>query len=146
MLDFDFDKVLEQSRENPVWYVQYAHARAQSVLRKAAEMGADDHRPDLSALAHDAELALVRKLAEWPRIVELAARVREPHRVAGYLSELAAEFHGLWNKGNDTPELRFVQDGDPAATATKSALAQASAHVIASGLAVLGVAALDELR
>ena len=145
-LDFDFAKVLEQSRENPVWYVQYASARVQSVLRKAAEMGADTTTPDLSTLTHDAELGLVRKLAEWPRIVELAARVSEPHRIAGYLSELAAEFHALWNRGNDTPALRFVQEGDHATTAAKTALARATGIVIANGLAILGVAAMDEMR
>ncbi|CUX81972.1 MAG: arginyl-tRNA synthetase ArgS [Roseibaca calidilacus] len=145
-LDFDFARVLEQSRENPVWYVQYASARVQSVLRKAADMGADGTVPDLSSLTHDAELGLIRKLAEWPRIVELAARVYEPHRVAGYLSELAAEFHALWNRGNDTPALRFVQEGDLATTAAKTALARATGVVIANGLAILGVAAMDEMR
>ncbi|SUZ32820.1 Arginine--tRNA ligase [Roseibaca ekhonensis] len=145
-LDFDFAKVLEQSRENPVWYVQYASARVQSVLRKADEMGAGDTSPDLSGLTHDAELALIRKLAEWPRIVELSARVYEPHRVAGYLSELAAEFHALWNRGNDTPGLRFVQEGDHATTAAKTALARATGVVIANGLAILGVAAMTEMR
>jgi len=105
--------------------------------------------PDLSSLTsltHDAELGLIRKLAEWPRIVELAARVYEPHRVAGYLSELAAEFHALWNRGNDTPALRFVQEGDLATTAAKTALARATGVVIANGLAILGVAAMDEMR
>ncbi|MCC1482043.1 arginine--tRNA ligase [Roseibaca sp. Y0-43] len=146
-LDFDFDKVLEQSRDNPVWYVQYASARVQSVLRKAEDMGVSADTPaDLSTLTHDAELGLIRKLAEWPRLVELAARVHEPHRVAGYLSELAAEFHAFWNRGNDTPELRFVQEGDPATTAAKTALARATGIVIANGLAILGVAAMSEMR
>jgi arginyl-tRNA synthetase len=146
-LDFDFDKVLEQSRENPVWYVQYASARVQSVLRKAEAMGIGPDSPaDLASLTHDAELALIRKLAEWPRIVELAARVYEPHRVAGYLSELAAEFHALWNRGNDSPELRFVQDDDLATTAAKTALVRATGLVIASGLGILGVAAMEEMR
>jgi len=146
-LDFDFAKVLEQSRDNPVWYVQYASARVQSVLRKAEEMGVSADTPaDLSTLTHEAELALIRKLAEWPRLVELAARVHEPHRVAGYLSELAAEFHAFWNRGNDTPDLRFVQEGDLATTAAKTALARATGIVISNGLAILGVAAMSEMR
>ena len=91
-------------------------------------------------------MGLIRKLAEWPRIVELAARVQEPHRVAGYLSELAAEFHALWNRGNDTPGLRFVQEDDLATTATKTALARATGIVIQNGLGILGVAAMEELR
>ena len=147
-LDFDFDKVLEQSRDNPVFYVQYANARVHSVLRKAGEVGLDlaDTRADLARLDHEAELALMRKLAEWPRIVELAARTQEPHRVAGYLSELAAEFHGLWNKGNDLPALRFVQEGDPATTQAKIALARATSVVISAGLAILGVTPVQEMR
>ncbi len=143
-LDFDLAKVLEQSRDNPVWYVQYAHARVQSVQRKTAAQALP--APDFARISDPAELALVRKLAEWPRIVTLAARTREPHRVAGYLSELAAEFHALWNRGNDRPDLRFIQEDDAAATAAKSALARATGHVIASGLGVLGVTPLDELR
>ncbi|MDG2340838.1 MAG: arginine--tRNA ligase, partial [Paracoccaceae bacterium] len=113
-LDFDFDKVLEQSRENPVFYVQYAHARVCSVLRKAAAMdiAADDvtlQNADLSKLSHEAELNVAKKLAEWPRLVEIAARTHEPHRVAFYLYELASELHGLWNRGNELTELRFIQ-------------------------------------
>ena len=150
-LDFDFDKVLEQSKDNPVFYVQYAHARICSVLRKAAEAGipSDDAAiagADLAGLDHPAELALMRKLAEWPRIVELAARTQEPHRVAGYLSELSAEFHGLWNRGSDTPALRFVQEGNPATTLSKLALARATAVAISSGLAILGVTPVEEMR
>ncbi|MCC5991957.1 MAG: arginine--tRNA ligase [Rhodobacteraceae bacterium] len=150
-LDFDFDKVLEQSKDNPVFYVQYAHARVCSVLRKAADMGVatDDAalaQADLAVLDDPAELALMRKLAEWPRLVEIAARSHEPHRVAGYLSELAAEFHALWNRGNDNPALRFVQEGDHATTAAKIALARASAVVISAGLAILGVEPMDEMR
>ena len=148
-LDFDFDKVLEQSKDNPVFYVQYANARIHSVLRKAPEAGVDDAMilgADLSKLDHAAELALIQKLAEWPRMVELAARTQEPHRVAAYLSELAAEFHGLWNRGNDTPALRFVQAGDPATTAAKLALARATSVVISAGLAILGVTPAVEMR
>ncbi len=151
MLDFDFDKVLEQSRENPVFYVQYAHARVASVVRKAGEAGiaADDatlRGADLSKLDHDAELALLRKLAEWPRLVETAARSNEPHRVAFYLYELAGEFHGLWNRGNDETQLRFIQEGDAATSQAKIALARAVAIVIAAGLGILGVTPAQQMR
>lgn len=150
-LDFDFDKVLEQSKDNPVFYVQYAHARVCSVLRKAAEVGLDTTdaalvQADIGQLDHDAELAMMRKLAEWPRIVELAARTQEPHRIAAYLSELAAEFHGLWNRGNDVPSLRFVQEDDMATTSAKLALARATGVAISAGLAILGVTPVEEMR
>lgn len=150
-LDFDFDKVLEQSRDNPVWYVQYANARVHSVLRKAAGAGidvSDDalRKVDLAALDHPAELALIARLAAWPRLVETAASAHEPHRVAGYLSELAAEFHALWNRGNDEPDLRFVQEGDFATSQAKIALARATSVVISGGLAILGVVPVEEMR
>jgi len=146
-LDFDFDKVLEQSKDNPVFYVQYANARVNSVLRKAAEAGVavDDATVDLSLIAHPAELALVGKLAEWPRLVEIAARANEPHRVAFYLYELASDFHGLWNRGNDELSLRFVQE-DPAQTQAKIALVRATGVVIRAGLAILGVKPVEEMR
>jgi arginyl-tRNA synthetase len=145
-LDFDIDKVLEQSKDNPVWYVQYAHARIQSVLRKAAEAGLPTDTPeDLSAIADPAEFALVAKLAEWPRLVEIAAEAHEPHRVAFYLYDLASEFHALWNKGNADPNLRFVQEGDPATTAGKLALIRAVAFVISNGLGILGVSPVDKM-
>jgi len=149
-LDFDFDKVLEQSRDNPVWYVQYAHARISSVLRKAAEAGIDVSdaalgRADLSVLDHPAERALIARLADWPRQVEIAARAQEPHRVAGYLAELASDLHGHWNRGNDEPGLRFLQD-DPALMAAKVALARATGVVIFAGLAILGVSPVHEMR
>jgi len=149
-LDFDFDKVLEQSRDNPVFYVQYAHARINSVLGKAAEAGiaADDAAlgdADLRVLNHEAEWALAAKLAEWPRLVETAARSNEPHRVAFYLYDLAAVFHSLWNRGNDLPHLRFVQD-DSATSQAKIALARACGVVIAAGLGILGVEPAKELR
>ena len=149
-LDFDFDKVVEQSKENPVFYVQYAHARICSVMRKASDAGVDVSdtvlsEMDLSAMTHPSEIALAGKLAEWPRLVEIAARTQEPHRIATYLSELAAELHGLWNKGNDVPELRFVQD-DPVATQAKIALARAVAVVISAGLGILGVTPVEEMR
>ena len=145
-MDFDLEKVKEQSKDNPVFYVQYAHARAQSVLRMAREQMPDawgNTAPDLSLLAHPAELALIRLLAGWPRQVEQAALAFEPHRVIYYLQEVAASFHGLWNHAD---ELRFIQPEQPALTAARLALARALAVVIASGLAVCGVEPVDELR
>ena len=150
-LDFDFDKVLEQSRENPVFYVQYAHARVMSVMRKAAEAGiaADDTTlaaADLAQAAHEAELTVAKKLAEWPRLVEIAACTHEPHRVAFYLYELAGDFHALWNRGNDLPELRFLQEDNPTASQAKMALARAVSVVISAGLGILGVTPAREMR
>lgn len=150
-LDFDFDKVLEQSKDNPVFYVQYANARVNSVLRKAREAGIDVSEAalqgaDLSVLTHEAELAMAKKIAEWPRLVEIAARNNEPHRVAFYLYELASEFHGLWNRGNDDTTLRFVQEGDVATSQAKIALARSVSVVISSGLAILGVTPVEEMR
>lgn len=150
-LDFDFDKVLEQSRENPVFYVQYAHARVMSVLRRAAEAGiaADDVTlagADLAKNDHISELTVAKKLAEWPRLVEIAARTNEPHRVAFYLYELAGDFHALWNKGNDETQLRFIQDGDVATSQSKIALARAVSVVISAGLGILGVTPAQEMR
>ena len=150
-LDFDFDKVLEQSRENPVFYVQYAHARVCSVLRRAAEAGiaVDDgalQGADFTLVSHKSELAVAKKLAEWPRLVEVAARTNEPHRVAFYLYELASELHALWNKGNDEPALRFVQEDDAATSQAKIALARAVSVVISAGLAILGVTPAEEMR
>jgi arginyl-tRNA synthetase len=150
-LDFDFDKVLEQSKDNPVFYVQYANARVNSVLRKARESGLDVSdatlmAADVSILTHEAELAMAKKIAEWPRLVEIAARNNEPHRVAFYLYELASEFHGLWNRGNDDTSLRFIQDGNPAVSQAKIALARSVSVVICSGLAILGVTPVEEMR
>ncbi len=150
-LDFDFDKVLEQSRENPVFYVQYAHARVMSVLRRAAEAGiaAEDaalKSADLGKVDHPSELTVAKKLAEWPRLVEIAARTNEPHRVAFYLYELAGDFHALWNKGNDETQLRFIQDGDVATSQSKIALARSVSVVISAGLGILGVTPAQEMR
>ena len=150
-LDFDFDKVLEQSRENPVFYVQYAHARVCSVLRKAAEAGiaVDDAAlagADLTRLGHEAELGVLRKLGEWPRLVEIAARGHEPHRIAFYLYELASDLHSLWNRGNELPELRFLQEDAPETSQSKIALARAVAVVISAGLGILGVTPAQEMR
>ncbi|MEM6578151.1 MAG: arginine--tRNA ligase [Pseudomonadota bacterium] len=150
-LDFDFDKVLEQSRENPVFYVQYAHARLSSVLRKATEAGLDVTdaalaQVDLAGLSDPAQLTLARKIAEWPRLVEIAARTSEPHRVAFYLYDLASDFHALWNRGNDQPALRFLDEADPEGTQAKIALARATGVVISAGLGILGVQPLEEMR
>ncbi len=150
-LDFDFARVLEQSKDNPVFYVQYANARVNSVLRKAAAAGitVDDAalaEADLSPLVHEAELSLARKIAEWPRQVEIAARAGEPHRVAFYLYDLASELHGLWNRGHDEPALRFLQEGDPDTTRGKIALVRAATVVICAGLGILGVTPVDEMR
>jgi arginyl-tRNA synthetase len=149
-LDFDFDKVTEQSKDNPVFYVQYANARVNSILRKAREAGLDVSDATLSAahlahLGHEAELEVIRKLGEWPRLVEIAAKGHEPHRVAFYLYELASDFHGLWNRGNDDDSLRFLQE-DKAASQAKIALARAVGVVICSGLGILGVTPVEEMR
>ncbi|MHA7876297.1 arginine--tRNA ligase [Roseivivax sp.] len=150
-LDFDFDKVLEQSKDNPVFYVQYAHARISSVLRKAQAAGIDVSDATLAGIdatdaAHPSELALAKKLAEWPRLVEIAARTSEPHRVAFYLYELASELHALWNRGNDEPGLRFLQEDNPATSQSKIALARAVSVVLAAGLGILGVEPAEEMR
>ena len=150
-LDFDFDKVLEQSKDNPVFYVQYAHARMNSVLRKAGEAGmvfsdSDLAGADLAQLANEAELKLARQLGEWPRLVEIASNTNEPHRIAFYLYELASDFHSLWNRGNDDPSLRFIQEGNAATSAAKIALVRATGVVIAAGLGILGVKPAQEMR
>lgn len=150
-LDFDFDKVLEQSKDNPVFYVQYAHARVCSVLRKAAEAGiaSDDatlQAADLTKLDSEAEILVAKKLAEWPRLIEIAGRTNEPHRIAFYLYELASELHTFWNKGNEDPSLRFVQEGDADTSQSKIALARAVAVVISAGLGILGVTPAQEMR
>ena len=150
-LDFDFDKVLEQSKDNPVFYVQYAHARVCSVLRKAREAGiaCDDATlaaADLARLDHPAELELIRRLAEWPRLIEIAARGHEPHRVAFYLYDLASDLHGHWNRGNEETSLRFVQEGEVETSQAKIALARAVAVVISAGLGILGVTPAEEMR
>ena len=152
-LDFDFAKITEQSRDNPVFYVQYAHARASSVLRHAAaEFSTIDVAPaalaaaPLGRLADPSELALIRLLAGWPRLVESAAEAHEPHRVAFYLGDVAAGFHGLWNKGKEAASLRFLVADDLALTTARLALVQAVAFVIASGLRIFGVEPVEEMR
>ena len=157
VLDFDLAKVIEQSRDNPVFYVQYGHARCHSVFRNAAAVVADlpsDEkaraervaRADLARLVDAAELGLMRKIALYPRLVEAAALAHEPHRVAFYLYELASEFHALWTKGNDAPHLRFIIQDDPELTVARLALVQGVVTVFASGLALLGVEAPREMR
>jgi len=152
-LDFDLRKATEQSRDNPVFYVQYAHARICSVLRNAAEafpgFVLDDSSlagADFSLLNDSGELAMIMRLAGWPRTVENAALAHEPHRIAFYLMELAAAFHGFWNRGNDQVSLRFVVADDEGLTTARLALARAVAIVIASGLAVIGVKPVEEMR
>ncbi|MGF1639635.1 MAG: arginine--tRNA ligase [Rhodospirillales bacterium] len=152
-LDFDFEKVTEQSRENPVFYVQYAHARCRSVFRHAAELFGEDRLSDRALAAVDprpltdpGELALIRAMAGWPRLVESAAEAHEPHRVAFYLQELAALFHLFWNKGNDDARLRFIHPDDHPLTLARLALVRGVQLVIASGLEVIGVEPAEELR
>jgi arginyl-tRNA synthetase len=157
VLDFDLAKVIEQSRDNPVFYVQYGHARGQSILRNAREVVPDlptEGRARASALVkapldrlEDAgELALMRRLALYPRLVEAAAIAHEPHRIAFYLYDLASDFHAQWNRGNDASYLRFIIPNDPLMTVARLALVQGVLTVLASGLAMLGVEAPEEMR
>jgi arginyl-tRNA synthetase len=157
-LDFDLARVIEQSRDNPVFYVQYGHARGQSIFRNAREVvpslpETDEERRNAlaharldDALTDAAELALIRRVGMYPRLVEAAAASHEPHRIAFYLYELASEFHALWTKGKDAPHLRFIIQNDPERTLARLALVQGVVTVLASGLAVLGVGAPDEMR
>jgi arginyl-tRNA synthetase len=152
-LDFDLAKVVEQSKDNPVFYVQYAHARAHSVFRNVAEVfpqltsdSAAVRSADLSPLDDAGELDLIRKLSAFPVVVEGAARAHEPHRVAFYLYDLASAFHAQWTKGNESPHLRFIQTNDGTLTAARLALILATQRVLATGLALLGVQAPQEMR
>lgn len=152
-LDFDLAKVVEQSKDNPVFYVQYAHARCASVFRQAAEAfpdldvsGVALSRADLAILDDAAEIDLVRQIAQYPRMIESAAASHEPHRVAFYLHDLASAFHSLWNRGKESPQLRFVNQTDRKSTLARLALVHAVRSILASGLAVLGVAAPEEMR
>ncbi len=145
-LDFDFMKVVEASKDNPVFYVQYAHARISSLKRKAAEAGVDlGSEADLSLL-DDEELAMVKRSAQYQRVIEAAALAHEPHRVSFYLYDLAAEFHALWNRGNDDPERRFLLEKNPQLSRARLELALGIAQIIRSGLALMGVAATEEMR
>ena len=141
-LDFDYAKVTEQSRDNPVFYVQYAHARACSVLRQAPQA---DVAADLDRLTAPAEMAVIKALASWPRLVVSAAQSHEPHRVAFFLMDLAAAFHALWTAGREAPELRFIREDDAGLTAARLCLVKATALVIRSGLGVLSITAREEM-
>ena len=157
VLDFDLAKVIEQSRDNPVFYVQYGHARAQSVFRNAREVVPDLPSDDaaraamlaaapLDRLDDTGELALMRRLALYPRLIESAAVAHEPHRIAFYLYDLASDFHAQWNRGKDASYLRFIIQNDPQITMARLALVQGVVTVLASGLGLLGVEAPDEMR
>jgi len=152
-LDFDFAKVTEQSKDNPVFYVQYAHARIRSVLRRAATEapGVPTDAPSLARanlahLTHPAQAALMKIVAQWPRVAEGAALAHEPHRIAYFLYDVASAFHALWNQGTEAPELRFLSGGDPEITKARLALIQGVAAVLTSGLEVLGVEPVEEMR
>jgi arginyl-tRNA synthetase len=145
-LDFDFMKVVEASKDNPVFYVQYAHARISSLKRKAADLGIDlGSDADLSLL-DDEELALVKRAAQYSRVLESAALAHEPHRVAFFLYDLAAEFHALWNRGNDDPGRRFLIENNPQLSRARLELALGIGQIIRSGLGLMGVAATEEMR
>jgi arginyl-tRNA synthetase len=157
VLDFDLAKVIEQSRDNPVFYVQYGHARGHSVFRNATEalpdlprdpsaLAAYFERAQLHRLDDSAELLLMRKLALYPRLIEAAALAHEPHRIAFYLYELASEFHSQWTRGKDAPHLRFIIQDDPQLTLARLALVHGVVTILASGLALLGVGAPKEMR
>jgi len=152
-LDFDLARVTEQSRDNPVFYVQYAHARIHSVLRHSAEHFTAQELSSqalaaapLDRLQDVSELALIKLMASWPRMVEGAALAHEPHRIAFYLGELATEFHSLWNKGKDDTSLRFILENDRDLTLARLALVKGVAFVIASGLKIIGVVPVEEMR
>ncbi len=152
-LDFDLAKVVEQSKDNPVFYVQYAHARCASIFRQAAEAFPDlDLTPqalaeaDLGLLTDESEIGIVKMIAAYPRMIDAAASSHEPHRVAFFVHDLASAFHSLWNKGKDSPQLRFVNQTDRKSTAARLAFVHAVRSVLASGLAVVGVAAPEEMR
>ncbi len=157
-MEFDLDAVVAQTRDNPVFYVQYAHARCRSVLRAAAEMFGPDAVTDaalaevaaadggLDCLAAEPELALIRRIALWPRTVQSAALAYEPHRIAFFLYDLASDFHMLWNRGQADATLRFLQPVLPGETLARLALVAATAVTIRAGLAVMGVQPVEEMR
>ena len=158
VLDFDLAKVIEQSRDNPVFYVQYGHARGHSIFRNAREEVLSDLPRDTGArvaylagadverLTDPAEIELLKRLALFPRMIEAAAAAHEPHRIAFYLYDLASEFHALWTRGRDLPYLRFIINNDASLTKARLAMVQGIVLVLASGLAILGVHAPDEMR
>jgi arginyl-tRNA synthetase len=147
-LDFDFARVTEQSKDNPVFYVQYAHARICSVLRKAREQGivqSNAESADFALLVDESELRLTRAIAAFPRLLEAAATAHEPHRISFYLHELASEFHALWNKGKESPQLRFIVDGDSRTTTTRLAFLTAIRYCLAIGLGILGLTPAEDM-
>jgi len=157
VLDFDLAKVIEHTRENPVFYVQYGHARGQSVFRNAREEMPDLPETStaraallksaqLDRLSDAGEISLLRRIALYPRTIEAAALAHEPHRIAFYLYELASEFHALWTRGKDLPHLRFIIQNDRETTAARLALVEGIVTILASGLALLGVRAPEEMR
>ena len=152
-LDFDLAKVIEQSKDNPVFYVQYAHARGSSVMRQGqaafpeADLGAQAlSQKNLGLLTDAGELGLVKLIAQYPRVIESAAQAHEPHRLAFYLYDLASAFHAQWNRGKDQPQLRFVNENERDLTYARLALVAASTIVIRSALGILGVTAPEEMR
>ncbi len=152
-LDFDFAAVQQQSKDNPVFYVQYAHARTASVRRQAGEelpgtaLDAElTCRRDFLLLEDEGERALVRVMADWPRTLEIAARSHEPHRVAFYLHDLASAFHAHWNRGKELPQLRFIRPDDVALSRARLGLVAAVGSVLNMGLQVLGVEAPEEMH
>ncbi|MEX0698075.1 MAG: arginine--tRNA ligase [Dongiaceae bacterium] len=152
-MDFDFQKVTEQSKDNPVFYVQYAHARTRSIFRQAAtempQLAVDPaslREATLDRLTDMGEMALIHRLAQYPRVIEAAAQAHEPHRIAFFLYELASDFHGHWNRGKELPQLRFINPQETDSTRARLALVDAVRLVLSSGLAILGVAAPEEMR
>src|SRR5690606_26874991 len=146
MLDFDFAKVVEASKDNPVFYVQYAHARISSLRRKSGEAGIVLDQPADLTLLGDEELALVKAAAQYPRVVESAALAREAHRIAFYLYDLAAEFHALWNRGNDDPQRRVLIENNPQLSRARLELVRGIGQIIRNGLNIMGVEAVEEMR
>jgi arginyl-tRNA synthetase len=144
-LDFDFAKVTEQSKENPVFYVQYAHARICSVLRNAESDAGSSGDTDFTLLGDESEVSIMRRLAEFPKLLEAASIAHEPHRIAFYLFDLASEFHSLWNKGKESPHLRFIVRENSLLTNTRLAFLQAIRYVLANGLQILGVTPRNEM-
>ncbi len=147
IIDFDFTQVVEQSKDNPLFYIQYANARIHSVLRHAAEVFKDiDQNPSLESLVDEAELSLIKCLVQWPRVVSSAAYHLEPHRIANYLYDLAGMFHSLWNKGKENTQLRFIDEKSPTKTADRLALLRSTALIITEGLDLLGITPVEEMR
>ncbi len=146
-IDFDFKKAVEQSKDNPLFYIQYAHARIHSVLRHATQIfGKLPKAESLECLNDEAELTLIKGLIQWPRVVVSAAHHLEPHRVANYLYDLAGLFHSLWNKGKDNTQLRFIDEKSPSQTAARLVLLRATVSILAEGLDLLGITPMEEMR